>query len=309
MSSLPKSATVPLGHYDDHAKGMLIAACGVLVLSFDALLIRLADSSFHNITFWRGSLTCLATLLLCLCWRQRWPTTLGLWFAGLAIATLYGVNTWLFVFSISHTSTANTVVILASSPLFAALFSRLLLGERVVRRTLMAIGVSLIGVLVVFAGSDATGSQWLGDLAALTLAASMGAMFTLLRRFQGLPRLPVIALAGAVAALVSWPLASPLTLAPASYGWLTLMGLIQIPLATLLIMTAPRFLPSTEVSLFMLLETVLGPVWVWLMLGETASLHTLIGGTAILGAISVNTWLALRSAGVRPEPGSARRKY
>jgi drug/metabolite transporter (DMT)-like permease len=281
---------------------MLIAAVGVLVLSFDALLIRLADSSTYNVTFWRGSLTCLATLLLYLCWRKRqhWPATPALWLAGLAIAFFYGVNTWLFVFSISHTSTANTVVILASSPLFAALFSRLLLGERVLRRTLIAIGVSVAGVLVVFAGSDSANSQWLGDLAALTLAASMGVMFTLLRRFQGLPRLPIIAMAGAIAAIISWPLATPLTLEPSSYGWLALMGLVQIPLATLLIMTAPRYLPSTEVSLFMLLETVLGPIWVWLILGETTSVHTLVGGTAILGAISVNTWLALRRA-----PGNA----
>jgi drug/metabolite transporter (DMT)-like permease len=295
MSVTSKTASAPLGH-DDHAKGMLIAACGVLVLSFDALLIRLADSTAYNVTFWRGALTCLTTALLCIVWRQRWPSGPALWLAGIAIASLYGVNTWLFVFSISHTSTANTVVILASSPLFAALFSRLLLGERVLRRTLVAIGVSVLGVMVVFAGSDSANSQGLGDIAALLLAASMGAMFTLLRRFQGLPRLPIIALAGAIAALISWPLATPLTLEPASYGWLALMGLIQIPLATILIMTAPRYLPSTEVSLFMLLETVLGPVWVWLALGETTSIHTLVGGTAILGAISVNTWLALRGA-------------
>ncbi len=303
MSSGSKTAGLPPGHEDDHARGMLIAAIGVLVLSFDALLIRLADSSSWNVTFWRGALTCLATLLLCLYRRrqQRWPMTPTLWLAGIAIAFLYGVNTWLFVFSISHTSTANTVVILASSPLFAALFSRLWLREQVVRRTQIAIGVSVIGVLVVFAGSDTTGSQWPGDMAALTLAASMGAMFSLLRRFQGLPRLPLIALSGAIAALVSWPLATPLSLAPESYGWLALMGLIQIPLATLLIMTAPRYLPSTEVSLFMLLETVLGPIWVWLVLGETTSVYTLTGGAAILSAISVNTWLALRrtrSAGV-----------
>ncbi len=302
MSSSDKTTDVRPGLHDNHARGMLIAACGVLVLSFDALLIRLADSTSYNVTFWRGAFTCLATGLLCLYWRkrQRWPATPALWLGGIAIASLYGVNTWLFVFSISHTNTANTVVILASSPLFAALFSRLLLQEHVLQRTRVAIGVSIAGVLVVFAGSESTASQWLGDLAALTLAASMGMMFTLLRRFGDLPRLPVIALAGAIAAFISWPLATPLTLAPASYGWLALMGLLQIPLATLLIMTAPRYLPSTEVSLFLLLETVLGPIWVWLLLGETTSIHTLVGGSAILGAIGINTWLALRRA-----PGNA----
>ncbi|MFC6670263.1 DMT family transporter [Marinobacterium aestuariivivens] len=292
-----ETLTMPLSQQSsDHARGMLIAATGVLILSFDALLIRLADSSVYNVAFWRGALTCLATLLLTICLRRRqqWPNSAALWAAGAAAGICYGLNTWLFVFSISHTSAANTVVILASAPLFAALFSRLFLGERVSRRTLVSICVSIGGVLLVFAGSSGEGSSWRGDLAALILAANMGVMFTLLRRFPTVPRLPLIAFSGAFAALISWPMATPLSLEASSYGWLALMGLIQIPLATVLIMTAPRYLPSAEVSLFMLIETVLGPVWVWMALGETTGVHTLLGGTAILGAIATNTWLALR---------------
>lgn len=296
MLMTQKPAALTGGIDNDHARGMLIAATGVLVLSFDALLIRLADSSAWNVVFWRGWFTCLATLLLslCMCRRQTWPQSPALWAIAIATGVAYGINTCLFVFSISHTSAANTVVILASSPLFAALFSRIFLGERVQRRTLISIIVSIAGVLLVFAGSGGGGGNWQGDLAALTLAVGMGAMFTLLRRLPGLPRLPLIALSGAVAGLISWPLAEPLSLAPASYGWLALMGLVQIPLATLLIWTAPKYLPSAEVSLFMLIETVLGPVWVWMALGETTSAFTLVGGAAILGAIGTNTWIALR---------------
>lgn len=294
MPPLSKAAA-PAATPDHHAHGMALAATGVLVLSFDALLIRLADSAVFDVAFWRGWLTCLATLLLtfCLRRRQRWPNRTGHWVAGLVAGIIYGCNSWLFVFSVSHTSAANTVVILASSPLFSALFSWLFLKERVSRRTLIAILVSIGGVMLVFAGANRASGQWLGDLSALLLAALMGVTFTLLRRFPGLPRLPLVAVSGAVTGLISWPLAAPLSLSLASYGWLGLMGLVQIPLATLLIMTAPRYLPSAEVSLFMLIETVLGPVWVWLALGEPTSLYTLLGGMAILGAIATNTWITL----------------
>ncbi|NVK43635.1 MAG: DMT family transporter [Oceanospirillaceae bacterium] len=295
MLTTQNRMAIGAGFDNPHARGMLIAAGGVLVLSFDALLIRLADSSAWNVLFWRGWFVCLSTMLLgiCLRHRQQWPDSPVLWAIAIATGVAYGINASLFVFSISHTSAANTVVILASSPLFAALFSRIFLGEKVKRRTLVSIIVSIAGVLVVFAGSGGGGGHWQGDLAALVLAIGMGAMFTLLRRLPSLPRLPLIALSGAVAGLISWPLAEPLSLPAESYGWLALMGLVQIPLATMLIWTAPKYLPSAEVSLFMLIETVLGPIWVWLVLGETTSVYTLVGGAAILGAIGGNTWIAL----------------
>ncbi len=281
----------------DHARrtGIRIATIGVLVLSFDALLIRLAGASEWNIVFWRGWLMALSVGLLIVMTRQRvaLPTTRLALFGAAAICFLYSLNSALFVYSISHTSTANTVVILASAPLFAALFSWLFLHERIAARTMIAIVMAIVGVCVIFVGSlDAP--KWRGDLAALTIAITMGGSLTLLRRFPELPRLPLVALSGAIAGLIALPFAEPLSLSAASYGWLALMGLIQIPLAQALIMIAPRYLPSPEVGLFLLIETVLGPFWVWLVLSEQVPANSLLGGAIILGAITMNSWLALR---------------
>lgn len=279
----------------DHRKGIAIGAIGVFVLSFDALLVRLALTTPANVAFWRGTLVCLS-LVLFMAVTRRW----GDWrryrahgLGAVIVTILYGINSGLFVFSVSHTKVANTVVILSSSAFFAAFFSWLLMRETVPRRTWVAIFVALAGVLLVFAGSFGL-SDWLGDLTALLLAMLMGLTLTLLRRMPDLPKIPVVALSGVVTALISSFFAEPWSLTVAGYSWLAIMGLIQMPIASVMLMKATRYLPSPEVSLFLLIETVLGPIWVWLILNEPVPPMTLVGGTAILGAVFVHSWLALK---------------
>lgn len=211
----------------------------------------------------------------------------------LVVMILFGIDTALFVFSVSNTTVANTVVILSSSPFFAALFSMVFLHERVRPATWLAITVAASGVVVVFAGGARIGSS-LGDALALLLAVLMGAVLTVLRRFPDIGRVPVVCGSGAVAGLIAWPFAAPLSLGPQSWAALGVMGLLQMPLAMVLISTATRYLPSPEVSLFLLIETVLGPVWVWLAIGEQPPSLTVYGGAAVLAAVAGHSWHSLR---------------
>lgn len=281
-------------HLIDHRQGITIAGIGVFVLSFDALLVRLAGTDPFNVAFWRGTLVCLSLLVfMYFSGRMReFRVYRAHGLAALVVTILYGINTALFVFSVSHTKVANTVVILSSSAFFAAFFSWLILREKVPLRTWVAILVALAGVIVVFAGSIGL-TDWVGDLMALILAVLMGLTLTLLRRLPDMPKMPVVAMSGVVTALAALGFAEPLSLSQASYGWLAVMGLVQMPVASVMLMMATKFLPSPEVSLFLLIETVLGPIWVWLVLNENVPPLTLIGGTAILGAVFVHSWLAL----------------
>lgn len=287
--------------YSEHQKGIFIAACGVFILSFDAMLIRLAGASAWDIAFWRGWLMCATFTTLSLLARKQTvlPPNARSWQLALAVALLYGINTLLFVYSISHTSTANTVIILASSPLFSALFSSLFLKEKLKTSTLITMLITFCGVIYIFAGS-LDSLHWKGDLAALTLAISTGAVLTLLRRAHHFSILPVIALSGAVAGLLSSSQANPLSLPPQSYIWLGIMGIFQIPVATWLLMRAPRYLPSAEVSLFLLIETILGPIWVWFAVNEQIPERTFLGGAIILSAIALNSVLTMRQR-TKPE--------
>jgi len=278
----------------DHAKGVVIALGGVFALSFDAVLIRLAGAPIADIIFWRGWLIALAMLMAWLPLGQRpaaWSSSLIL--GGFAAAGLYAVAASLFVASVSLTRAANTVVILASSPFFAALWSWLFLGERLRLRTAVAIAVAMAGVVMVFGGGMAAGSL-MGDGLALTLAMLVAGALTVLRTYPGVDRLLVTAASGAIAGLLVVPWTAPLSLPVASYGWLAIMGLVQMPLAMLGTMTATRYLSAPEVSLFLLLETVLAPIWVWLAVGEAVPPLTFYGGAVVLMTVAWHASLGLR---------------
>ncbi|WP_308443949.1 DMT family transporter [Spiribacter halobius] len=290
-----RTTAIPGTRPTDHARGMTIAFCGVLAISFDALLVRLADAGQWEVVFWRGWLI-FAALAVVSVVRGEAVSLPASRRGRLAIAVavlLMGGNTALFVLSVSNTAAANTVVILAAAPFFAALFSWLLLREAVRRRTWIAIVAAMTGVVVVCAGGLQVGT-WLGDFYAVLLAICLGGALTLLRRYPGVGRIPVVCASGAVAGLLAWPFAEPLGLGLQSYAALGVMGLLQMPLAMVLMATATRYLPSPEVSLFLLLETVLGPVWVWLVLDEGIPLLTLYGGAVVLATVAIHSWLALR---------------
>ena len=288
----PGGRFVPGG---DHPRGLLLAAGAVLLISFDALLVRLADAPHWDIVFWRGTLIALTLALWMLVSGQRPHMPVrrrDRWLIVLSVIMLSG-NTTLFVLSVSHTAAANTVVILAASPFFAALFSALFLRERVPLRTWLAIATAMAGVIVVF-GGGMRGGTGLGDLFAMTLAVTVGGHLTILRRFPTVPRLPLICLSGILAALTALAFANPLSLSAQSYAVIGVMGVAQMPLATVMLAVATRYLPSPEVSLALLLETVLAPIWVWWALGEAVPPLTAVGGALILMTVAVHSMLALK---------------
>jgi len=285
-----------------HGRGLVIALGAVLLISFDALMVRLADAPHWDVVFWRGWLifASLGAWMLVSGHRLKLPAgRRERWLIAASVVLLSG-NTTLFVLSVTYTAVANTVVILAASPFFAALFSRIFLHESVPLRTWVAIALAVLGVLVVFGGGLQGGSV-LGDSLALLLAMTVGAQLTILRRFPAVPRLPLVALSGAIAGAMAIPFAAPFSLSPSSYAVIGIMGVLQMPLATVMLTVATRYLPSPEVSLCLLIETILGPIWVWWLLGEAVPSLTLAGGALILTTVAVHASLALR-AERRPPP-------
>jgi drug/metabolite transporter (DMT)-like permease len=111
-----------------------------------------------------------------------------------------------------------------------------------------------------------------------------------------MPRIPLVAVSGTMIALIVLPLSTPLQLSGDSYVVLIIMGMVQMPLALILITSGTRYLTSPEVSLFLLLETLFGPIWVWLVFGETVSLQTLAGGMIIVATLVVYSWRSFQIA-------------
>jgi drug/metabolite transporter (DMT)-like permease len=259
-------------------RGILTVIAGVVLISFDALLVRLAGVDGWNVSFWRGLFMGLAMLLVIMVRKggSRKPEP-GLWLA----AGLMAASSLALVLAFTMTRAANAVVILSMAPLFAALTSRFFLKEKCPLRTWLAILICLGGVLWVMAGSLG-GGDLLGDGLAVLSTIFIGAYFTVFRRYPDLSRVKVVSCGGFMLALAALPFATPLALPAASYGWLALAGLLQMPISLVLLTSGTRFLPAAEVSLFILLESILAPIWVWMVIGEVPPETTLVGGVVII---------------------------
>ena len=284
-----------------HAKGLAITAAGVTVLSSDALLIRLISADAWTIVFWRGVLVAVSFSVLLAVSRGRGigAAFRAVGWRGLLAAVLLGLSMAMFVGSIAMTAVANTLVIVAAIPLFAALFARLFLREAVALRTWIAILAAICGIVLLVSGSLRYGGLP-GDLMAIGVAVLMGGYFTALRYARHLDMRPALALSGLVAAgVAAWP-AAPLTLEADDVLYVALLGLVVLPTASGLISLGPRYLPAAEVSLLMLLETVFGPLWVWLLLGETPTTEAFAGGAVVIAALVWHSAAGLRRTRAAP---------
>ncbi len=284
-----------------HLKGLLITAFGVLIISPDALLTRLVTTDHWTMIFWRALFMSFGMWLVLgfTSTNRVWRQYLTLKGAAMAKIFAYSLGTISFVFAIRHTSVANTLVILSSTPLFAALISRVLLHEAIEKRTLFAIVSVAAGIAVIAAGSGGQGDGRIGDLAALLGAFSLACGFSFVRRFPQASTFAAISLSGVLTALVVLPLAAPFSISQSDLGYLLIMGIYMLPIGAALMFVGPRYIPAPEVGLLLLLETVLGPVWVWLAMGEEPGGYTLAGGAIVLSTLVINAVWALKQGRFR----------
>jgi len=194
---------------------------------------------------------------------------------------------------------------MSTGPYVTALLGWLLLGERVAPRTWLTMSVALAGAVVMVSNSYGRGAL-VGDLLAVVMATSFAVATVVIRRHPEIQMAPAAALATALTALVAWPLAAPLETAPRDLALLAFFGVGQFGAGFLLFMAGARLIPAAESSLIGMLETVLGPLWVWLVLSERPATATLTGGALILGALVANTLIDLLTA-TCPSGGWSRR--
>lgn len=278
-----------------HVRGMALTTGGVLVLSPDSLLVRLIETGALTVNFWRGALLALAlgSFLIIRHGRATPKQWRAMGLPGLFSALLLGASMVFFVSSITLTAVANTLVILSASPLFAAMFSAYFLRESIAPRTWLSTIIVLAGIGIIFAGSLGGGTV-IGDLCALGAACCMAANLVVVRYARAVDMLPAVALSGLFIALAFAPFSTPLALSSRDCLLLAVLGLLVLPISLAFITRGPRYLSAPEVSLIMLLETIFGPFWVWLVVGEVPAVATLIGGVLVLGTIVSHTLLELK---------------
>lgn len=273
-------------------RGLALAFAGVLVLTPDTLLMRLSGLDGAAMLVWRGLLSGGVFLLF---WGLAARDRAGdlrrvLGGAGLAVTAAHGLNTVCFTAAIAAAPVAVVLIALATTPVWAALLSHLLIGERARPATWVATGLVLIGIVWAVAGEGGGSFGLAGVLTggALGLAASvlMGLTFVLLRRTPELPVLLCIgggALIGGLAG-VFWT--SSGELANGRLWAIALAGGVVLPLSFFALTLSTRMTHAANVSLLLLLETVLGPLWVWWGVGEAPSPGMWSGGALVVTSLA-----------------------
>ena len=278
------------------ALGFSIAFLGALLMSLDPIFIRFAGVSGFDTAFLFGLFSAISMPILLKLNDKRgikkavqqsgWP----LLFAGLLMLC----SSTGLVFSIKNTSIANTFLILSASPAVAAVFSWIFLKEKVNRSTLVAIVAVMVGIGIVVSGSMGSGN-WLGDALAMFAVVCLSLMFTLLRKYPDVSRLASVALGGLFLATVMSFFATPSEYQLNTWLIMAAMGLFTAPLGRVMSMVATRHITAAEVSMTLMLETVLASLWGFLFFAETPEFASIVGGLVILITIFIYTFVTVRN--------------
>ena len=270
----------------------LVTALGGLLFTLDLPLLRLSMADQWTMVFTRGVMLFAAITGLWLLARAHGdgtPFIAGK--AGPAVAMCSAIGNMSYIGAVAHTNAANVVFIIALTPVMTAALTRIVIKERVHGLTWAATLAAFVGAAIIASDGLQTG-HWAGDGLAFVSAFCSAMIFTIIRA-TGKKVAASLALGSLTSAMVAalFFTVSPLSILAPGYGglpalfWLALNGLIAIPLATVLLARGPRMLPSADVSMFFMLETVLTPGWIWLLFGETPSQRVMAGGSIIVVAL------------------------
>lgn len=270
-----------------YKRGLVMTAAGAVLLSPDGLLVRLVqDAGVWEILFYRMLFFGLALLVVLALQGDLAARTAALGWPDLALALLFAASSITFVLALQHTTVANTLLFMATTPLLGGLLGWFANAEKVPPRTWAAIAVAFAGMSVIFADSAALGS-WHGDAIAAANAVIVAIILVFLRRHSR-DVLPGLCLNGFAVAAVAFPFAGSLTLGTDDLVVLSVMGFGVLPISLCLFYAGARHVPPAEAALLAMLETVLGPLLVWAAVGETPTTQACVGGAAILLAIGAN---------------------
>ena len=223
--------------------------------------------------------------------------------AGIGVAIGVAIASSCFILALGSTSLAHVLLFQAIAPFLAALFAWLLMRERVLARTWIAMGAALAGVVIMVGGSLGGGGLH-GDLVSLLMSTAFACVLVITRRHREISMTPATALGMVIAFVALVPFSHPGVLSPLDWTMLAALGAGQIGLGMILFTAGARLIAAAQAGLITLLEVVLGPLWMWLIYREQPDGLTLVGGTVILSAVLVHAVADLRPATLtaRSEP-------
>jgi drug/metabolite transporter (DMT)-like permease len=286
-----------LKNLTDQQKGSLLAFVAVMFITPDSLFIRLSNVDTWGLVFYRGLIPFVTVFLgMLIIYRINFFKMLfASGYYGLLYIATFSVTNITFVVSIQNTNVANTLVMIAMAPMLSAVLGGIFLKEMPDRNTWIAIFVTFMAAIYIFYDSIQLGNIF-GDILGLITALGLAVGAVTIRAAKDKNLIPAAVVGKLIVALFALMFIETFALVGNDQIIVPLMCILCVAIPFVLVTIAPRFIPAAEVNLFFLLETIIGPIWVWLIIKEQPSLETIQGGVVIITAIAIHSFIKLKNS-------------
>ena len=274
-----------------------MAFVAVMFITPDSLFIRLSTIDTWSLVFYRGIIPFTIVFLgMIFIYQFKFFKMLFLnGYHGIAYILTFSITNVAFVVSIQNTNVANTLVMIATAPMLSAILSTFFLKENPDKKTWIAIIITFISVLYIFFDSIKIGNFY-GDIFGLIAALGLAIGAVIIRSGKKLNLVPSAVIGKLFVALFAIFFVQDYKLIDSDLIIVPLMCVMCVAIPFVLVTIAPRFITAAEVNLFFLLETIIGPIWVWLIIKEQPTLETIFGGIIILLTIGIHSFLKLKNS-------------
>ena len=286
-----------MNNLTDQQKGSLLAFVAVMFITPDSLFIRLSSIDTWSLVFYRGAIPFVTVFLaMLIIYKQNFFTMLfNSGYHGVIYILTFSVTNITFVVSIQNTNVANTLVMIAMAPMLSAILGAIFLKEPPDKKTWIAIAITFLAAVYIFYDSLQLGNIY-GDILGLITALGLAVGAVTIRSAKKKNLVPAAVVGKMFVAIFAIFFVESFVLEQKDLIIVPLMCLMCVAIPFVLVTIAPRFIPAEEVNLFFLLETIIGPLWVWLIIKEQPSIETIQGGLIIILTIAIHSFLKLKKS-------------
>ena len=279
----------------NNAKGLALTSLGVFIMSLESLFIKFTTISPFLFSFYIGIFMFISMIstfvfkekaVLKKAFNSSMPILI-------VCAILMGTSNIFFITAIKTTTVANVVIIFGTAALFSALFAYIFFKEKITINIIIASFFMFVGLFVIFNDELEVGSLD-GNIYALLCTSLFAMSFVLLSRYKQMDRVLLTALSGLVLSIIAFFFCEDLAIDLKTLAVVMTMGLLISPISRVLLGTGAKYISASEVSLLMIIETIMAPVWVWIFLDEVPSSYTFIGGSIIVATLVANSLYTLK---------------
>ena len=276
----------------DQQKGSLMAFIAVMFITPDSLFIRLSNVDTWGLVFYRGLIPFFTVffIMLIIYKLNFFKILFNSGYHGIIYVATFSLTNITFVVSIQNTNVANTLVMIATAPMISAILGAIFLREPPDKKTWVSIIITFLAIIYIFSDSLKFGNFY-GDILGFITALGLAVGAVTIRSAKTKNLVPAAVVGKLFVAIFALFFIESFILVDRDLVIIPMMCILCVAIPFVLVTIAPRFIPAAEVNLFFLLETIIGPIWVWLIIKEQPSIETLYGGAVIIVTIAIHSFL------------------